>query len=218
MVSRECGDIPMVLVANKVDLQKQAVVDSSQIDKMARELGVAKLFKTSVKEDLNVTAVFTHLAQLYTQSVISLNAEEEECSLSTAEDDTQQLHSSSYPLFGNNKTKSSKKVANGNQNVANNGNNKGILRSPVILKSEVSPNLQNQRGFFSSAKNKLMLSQNNHSSKKSSNSNGITAYSYTPNAQGRTLRWNDTGKYDNMPFRLDLVKAKKRRRELCNIL
>src|SRR5271156_3245996 len=45
---------------------------SSELDSMAKQLGIAKLFKTSVKDDVNVKSVFTYLAQLYIESVLSL--------------------------------------------------------------------------------------------------------------------------------------------------
>ena len=224
---------------------------------MGKELGISKIYKTSVKEDFNVTSVFTHLAQIYVQSVISLNAEDdqdEEYLLPLQDEDGHQHNNISYPLFGNNnKNKNSKKLLNGSNNQHNNqiansnGNNKGIFKSPVILKStggggiNHGSNLQNhqQRGFFSSAKNKILHShnhnnqqqqqqnrnhvnlQNNNPVRKNNQANGnggLPSYTFGNGNNSHGPRWNDTGKYDNMPFRLDLVKAKKKRRELCSIL
>lgn len=60
-VENECGEIPTVIVQNKIDLMEQAVVNSEEADLLARALG-CRLLRTSVKEDVNVAAVFRHLA------------------------------------------------------------------------------------------------------------------------------------------------------------
>ncbi|KAL3286782.1 hypothetical protein HHI36_001276 [Cryptolaemus montrouzieri] len=60
-VENECGEIPTVIVQNKIDLLDQSVVNPEEIELLARALG-CKLIRTSVKEDLNVAAVFRHLA------------------------------------------------------------------------------------------------------------------------------------------------------------
>jgi Ras-related protein Rab-23 len=61
-VEEECGNIPMVLVMTKMDLLYRAAMDSGEVEKLSRSLGV-KLVKTSVKENLNVNRVFLQLAQ-----------------------------------------------------------------------------------------------------------------------------------------------------------
>lgn len=60
-VEEECGNIPMVLVMTKMDLLYKAAVDSFEVEKMSRNLGL-HLVRTSVKENLNVAKVFHHLA------------------------------------------------------------------------------------------------------------------------------------------------------------
>nr|QZX57782.1 ras-related protein Rab23 [Locusta migratoria] len=60
-VEDECGEIPTVLVQNKIDLLDQSVVDPEEAELLARALG-CRLLRTSVKEDVNVAAVFRHLA------------------------------------------------------------------------------------------------------------------------------------------------------------
>lgn len=60
-VENECGEIPTVIVQNKIDLLDESVVNPEEADLLARALG-CKLIRTSVKEDLNVAAVFRHLA------------------------------------------------------------------------------------------------------------------------------------------------------------
>jgi len=60
-VENECGEIPAVLVQNKIDLMDQAVVSFEESEALAKNLGV-RLFRTSVKEDLNVAGVFRFLA------------------------------------------------------------------------------------------------------------------------------------------------------------
>ncbi|XP_045474979.1 ras-related protein Rab-23 [Harmonia axyridis] len=60
-VENECGEIPTVIVQNKIDLLDQSVVNPEEVELLARALG-CKLIRTSVKEDLNVATVFRHLA------------------------------------------------------------------------------------------------------------------------------------------------------------
>mmetsp|Transcript_64009 Transcript_64009/g.187827 ORF Transcript_64009/g.187827 Transcript_64009/m.187827 type:complete len:246 (-) Transcript_64009:20-757(-) len=59
-VTNECGNIVMVLVQNKVDLMDDAVVDAKEVEFMAKKLKL-KLYRTCVKDDLNVGEVFQHL-------------------------------------------------------------------------------------------------------------------------------------------------------------
>ncbi|CAH1363748.1 unnamed protein product [Tenebrio molitor] len=61
VVENECGEIPTVIVQNKIDLMDQSVVNPEEADLLARALG-CRLLRTSVKEDVNVAAVFRHLA------------------------------------------------------------------------------------------------------------------------------------------------------------
>ncbi|KAI8468122.1 MAG: small rab-related GTPase [Monoraphidium minutum] len=63
-VAAECGDIAMVLVQNKVDLLDRAAVSSEEAEEMARRLGL-KFYRSCVKEGLNVTEVFSDLAELH---------------------------------------------------------------------------------------------------------------------------------------------------------
>ena len=67
-VEDECGDIPMVLVQNKIDLITAGRVSVYEVEKTALENGM-KLYKTSVKEDLNVDLVFQQLAENYINRV-----------------------------------------------------------------------------------------------------------------------------------------------------
>ena len=57
-VEEECGNIPMVLVMTKMDLLYKAAMDSFEVEKMSRNLGLP-LIKTSVKENLNVSKVIS---------------------------------------------------------------------------------------------------------------------------------------------------------------
>ncbi|CAG0878974.1 unnamed protein product [Darwinula stevensoni] len=79
-VEDECGDIPMVLVQNKIDLIDEAAILNEEAEALARELGL-RLYRTSVKEDLNVEQVFSYLAALYIAELQSLDDEEEEARL-----------------------------------------------------------------------------------------------------------------------------------------
>ena len=67
-VEDECGDIPMVLVQNKIDLIAQAEISTYEAERVAADARM-KLYRTSVKEDLNVDLVFQHLAENYVKKV-----------------------------------------------------------------------------------------------------------------------------------------------------
>ena len=67
----ECGDIPMVLVQNKIDLMTQAHMSNYEVEAVAMDCGM-KVYKTSVKEDLNVDLVFQHLAENYVKKVLCI--------------------------------------------------------------------------------------------------------------------------------------------------
>ena len=54
-VVEECGDIPMAIVQNKVDLIERAVMSSEEAEAMARRLNL-RLYRSCVKEDLNVAS------------------------------------------------------------------------------------------------------------------------------------------------------------------
>ncbi|XP_068211127.1 ras-related protein Rab-23 [Palaemon carinicauda] len=63
-VEDECGSIPMVLVQNKIDLIDQATVKPEEVESFARDCRM-RLYRTSVKEDLNVDQVFNYLVERY---------------------------------------------------------------------------------------------------------------------------------------------------------
>ena len=67
-VVEECGDIPLVLVQNKIDLIPQAELTGYEAERVAADNRM-KLYRTSVKEDLNVDLVFQHLAENYIKKV-----------------------------------------------------------------------------------------------------------------------------------------------------
>lgn len=62
-IEQECGDIAVCLVQNKVDLIDQAVASAEEVEAMARKLGL-RLYRTCVKENVNVSEVFMYLADL----------------------------------------------------------------------------------------------------------------------------------------------------------
>ncbi|GMH38179.1 hypothetical protein BSKO_06063 [Bryopsis sp. KO-2023] len=64
-VEAECGDIAMAIVQNKVDLIDQAAMSNEEAEDMARKLGL-RVYRSCVKESLNVTEVFSYLTDLYT--------------------------------------------------------------------------------------------------------------------------------------------------------
>lgn len=66
-VKDECGNIVTVLVQNKVDLLDRAVVETKEVEYMAKQLRL-KLYRTCVKDDLNVLEVFQHLGEEFVRS------------------------------------------------------------------------------------------------------------------------------------------------------
>lgn len=67
-VISECGEIPMILIQNKVDLIDQAVVTPEEAEGLAKKLKV-KFYRTSVKDGLNVNEIFEYLAEQYVKSL-----------------------------------------------------------------------------------------------------------------------------------------------------
>lgn len=67
-VTAECGDIAMALVQNKVDLIDQAAMTNDDVENLARKLNL-KLYRTCVKENVNVVDVFVYLAELHTKKL-----------------------------------------------------------------------------------------------------------------------------------------------------
>eukprot|EP00162_Nutomonas_longa_P012994 comp21363_c0_seq1/m.46024 comp21363_c0_seq1/g.46024 ORF comp21363_c0_seq1/g.46024 comp21363_c0_seq1/m.46024 type:complete len:219 (+) comp21363_c0_seq1:242-898(+) len=63
-VDAECGDIAMVLMQNKMDLIDDAVVDIKEADRLAERLGM-KVYRTCVKDNTNVNAIFDYLCDTY---------------------------------------------------------------------------------------------------------------------------------------------------------
>lgn len=59
-VRNECGNIVIVLVQNKVDLMDDAAMEAREVEFLAKKLKL-KLYRTCVKDDLNVSEVFQHL-------------------------------------------------------------------------------------------------------------------------------------------------------------
>ncbi|XP_054154204.1 ras-related protein Rab-23-like [Oppia nitens] len=67
-VEYECGDIPMAIVHNKIDLSHQSVVTREEAESLAKRYH-CKLFRTSVKDNINVENVFHFLAESYMESI-----------------------------------------------------------------------------------------------------------------------------------------------------
>jgi len=59
-VNDECGNIVMVLVQNKVDLLDNAAMENREVEYLAKKLRL-KLYRTCVKDNLNVSEVFQYL-------------------------------------------------------------------------------------------------------------------------------------------------------------
>ncbi|KAM4835090.1 ras-related protein Rab-23 [Thomomys bottae] len=67
-VVAEVGDIPTVLVQNKIDLLDDSCIKNEEAEALAKRLKL-RFYRTSVKEDLNVTEVFKYLAEKYLQKL-----------------------------------------------------------------------------------------------------------------------------------------------------
>lgn len=76
-VEMEVGDIPSVLVQNKIDLLDDTVIKNEEAEGLAKKLKL-RFYRTSVKEDLNVNEVFKYLADKYLQRLKQQSAEETE--------------------------------------------------------------------------------------------------------------------------------------------
>ncbi|KAL3139526.1 Ras- protein Rab-23 [Trebouxia sp. C0009 RCD-2024] len=63
-IEAESGPIPMALVQNKVDLMDQAEVSNQDAEALTRELRL-RFYRTCVKDNLNVSEVFSYLAEQY---------------------------------------------------------------------------------------------------------------------------------------------------------
>ncbi|KAF6025123.1 RAB23 [Bugula neritina] len=79
-VEVEVGEIPMVLVQNKLDLIDEACVSEEDCELLAQRLKM-ELFKTSVKDNLNIDSVFEYLAETY---LSHMRLQEEEISKQTS--------------------------------------------------------------------------------------------------------------------------------------
>lgn len=87
-VAEECGDIPAVLVQNKIDLLSQAQVEASEVEDLARRMGI-KLYRTCVKDNILVDDVFEYLAESFLKrggsAALGVSAVPSIASLSTRE-------------------------------------------------------------------------------------------------------------------------------------
>ncbi|KAI4902739.1 hypothetical protein NFI96_014056 [Prochilodus magdalenae] len=76
-VEMEVGDIPTVLVQNKIDLLDDTVIKNEEAEGLAKKLKL-RFYRASVKEDLNVNEVFKYLAEKYLQRLKQQTAEDPE--------------------------------------------------------------------------------------------------------------------------------------------
>ncbi|XP_043858563.1 LOW QUALITY PROTEIN: ras-related protein Rab-23 [Dromiciops gliroides] len=76
-VVTEVGDIPTVLVQNKIDLLDDSCIKNEEAEALAKRLKL-RFYRASVKEDLNVTEVFKYLADKYLQKLKQQIAEDPE--------------------------------------------------------------------------------------------------------------------------------------------
>ncbi|MHA1263731.1 MAG: Rab family GTPase [Candidatus Helarchaeota archaeon] len=68
-VKRFCGgDIPMLLLGNKIDLKENRVVEQAEGEKLAKEFGIEYL-ETSAKSGTNVDKAFNRIVQLILKNI-----------------------------------------------------------------------------------------------------------------------------------------------------
>ncbi|XP_030659500.1 ras-related protein Rab-23 isoform X2 [Nomascus leucogenys] len=82
-VVAEVGDIPTVLVQNKIDLLDDSCIKNEEAEALAKRLKL-RFYRTSVKEDLNVNEVFKYLAEKYLQKLKQQIAEDPELTHSSS--------------------------------------------------------------------------------------------------------------------------------------
>ncbi|XP_013396655.1 ras-related protein Rab-23 [Lingula anatina] len=74
-VEDEVGELAMVLVQNKIDLEDEAVVQQEEGEELAKQLKL-RFYRTSVKDNVNVDEVFKYLAEKYLQEINTVVEEE----------------------------------------------------------------------------------------------------------------------------------------------
>ncbi|XP_030839200.1 ras-related protein Rab-23 [Strongylocentrotus purpuratus] len=74
-VEDEVGNIPLVLVQNKIDLVEQAVLEPEEAEALAKRMKL-RFYRTSVKENLNVEDVFRYLTERYIERIHSTEPED----------------------------------------------------------------------------------------------------------------------------------------------
>uniref|UniRef100_A0A2K5E191 Ras-related protein Rab-23 n=1 Tax=Aotus nancymaae TaxID=37293 RepID=A0A2K5E191_AOTNA len=82
-VVAEVGDVPTVLVQNKIDLLDDSCIKNEEAEALAKRLKL-RFCRTSVKEDLNVNEVFKYLAEKYRQKLKQQIAEDPELTHSSS--------------------------------------------------------------------------------------------------------------------------------------
>ncbi|XP_041044419.1 ras-related protein Rab-23 [Carcharodon carcharias] len=82
-VEAEVGNIPTVLVQNKIDLLDETVLKNEEAEALAKKLKL-RFYRASVKEDLNVNEVFKYLADKYLQRLKQHTTEEKDQALTTS--------------------------------------------------------------------------------------------------------------------------------------
>ncbi|KAL0279333.1 UNVERIFIED_CONTAM: hypothetical protein PYX00_000921 [Menopon gallinae] len=123
-VEDECGEIPTVLVQNKIDLIHQSVVDPEEADMLSRALG-CRLMRTSVKDDINVNSVFRYLAA---RCLAELHEQEEEYNIGNC------VHPFTINAFGSPNV-NGKGYSNGNGTIILQPGKKGHRKRKNVLKN-----------------------------------------------------------------------------------
>jgi Ras-related protein Rab-23 len=82
----QCGEIPCVLVQNKMDLIESAKMTPKEVEALATRLNV-KLFRSCVKDNLNVDDIFMSLADDYVERGLDDDANAFNASSSSAKGD-----------------------------------------------------------------------------------------------------------------------------------
>jgi len=132
------NDIPLVLVQNKIDLLDDAEISKDEADELAKRLKL-RFYRTSVKEDFNVSQVFKFLAEKH---------------LNKTRHDAEKFQEHARPIrqIGLFNTNSSNPSAGSNKNSTSAGNGRQNLGETIVLTPSKSRTSAKNKNIFSRCK------------------------------------------------------------------
>lgn len=214
---------------------------SSSLEEMARSLGITKVFRTSVKEDMNILAVFTNLAQDYFASVIAMDERKNSTELIEGDPfrnnfESQSLvvedkphHKFHTPVFGHFRTSDINNLPK--NNLKNNNPKKNKIK--IIPNKESGYQNKQTKSLLSSFQNPVIIK-----GQRAETIQPMKGFMALPTGSSKILNCRKMGQKDspyyfstngnhythweNMPFRLDVGNGtyhfRKPKKDLCSIL